>query len=559
MKVTHSVLIVDDDLSFLDIVREILEAKGFEVETAASAREALSKAESCFYNVAILDISLPDMEGTELLPQLLERHPDLVPIMLTGHSTRENAIQSLNRGAFAYLEKPLDPGHLLSVMAQGLEKQKLIFENRNLLEMTLQRNREITALNRRAVRLLNERAKMIEDLEQRNREVSVLLSVAMAISRSLELDRIIDAALEGLMEPLEIDCGYLQLVEESKLMLKGHRGCGPGILQKLGQETLGEGLSGQVIMTGQPLIVPDLSVEGRSSLAFLLRADLYSWAGIPLTVEQEVIGVLGVAARLKYYFSKREIELLKAIAGQIAIAVNNARLYQARQDDLHRLQEAYLGIAHTLVRAAEAHEPFGQGHSDRVALLSRRIAAEMGLPPEKVNEIELGALLHEIGKVAVPNHILRKPKEERTPEEHEVYRSHVTRGVELLGSLPLLKGVLSCIECHHERWDGSGYPRGLKGDSIPLEARIVAVADAFDALTSERPWSSALSREEAIQLIKENAGIKWDPDVVEHFLKLILNGQLRYEFLDLPNARQTGQDESISSLGKVKHAQGIGN
>ena len=152
----NSILVVDDDTDFLAIVERILRAKGYEVETTPSAKEAISRAKRHFYNIAILDISLPDIEGTELLAILLQMHPDMIAIMLTGYSSVQNAMQSLNRGAFAYLEKPLAPDHLLSEIGRGLEKQRLVLLNRRLMG----------------------------ELEQRNRETNILLAVSQSVSQS---------------------------------------------------------------------------------------------------------------------------------------------------------------------------------------------------------------------------------------------------------------------------------------------------------------------------------------------------------------------------------------
>jgi len=167
MEDRESILVVDDDLYFLEVIKRILRAKGYEADTVPSAGDAIARTEERFYNAAILDISLPDADGTELLSTLLGIHPDMIAIMLTGNSSVQNAMQSLNRGAFAYLEKPLDPDHLLSVMNQGLEKQRLIFENR----------------------------KLMAELEQHNRETGILLNVSQAVSQSLDLQQIIASAL----------------------------------------------------------------------------------------------------------------------------------------------------------------------------------------------------------------------------------------------------------------------------------------------------------------------------------------------------------------------------
>src|SRR4030042_1182330 len=141
MKNKESILVVDDDLDFLGIIRKIMENKGYKTSTVPSASEALSLLEKQFYNAVILDISLPDADGTELLPKILELHPYILAIMLTGHSSVKNAVESLNRGAFAYLEKPLNPENLLSVINRGMEKQLLVFENRQLMDELDRHNR----------------------------------------------------------------------------------------------------------------------------------------------------------------------------------------------------------------------------------------------------------------------------------------------------------------------------------------------------------------------------------------------------------------------------------
>jgi len=205
VKDKESILVVDDDPGFLQIARAILQTKGYEVEVTPSAAGAISIVKQRLYNVAILDISLPDIEGTELLSTLLEIRPDMMAIMLTGHSSVQNAVQSLNRGAFAYLEKPLDPEYLLSVIARGLEKQRLVFENRHLLE----------------------------EQERHNRETGILLAVSQGVSQSLDLQQIIDSALEKVAESMDIDADYVYLFENDHLVLKGCCGFTPQVAEEM--------------------------------------------------------------------------------------------------------------------------------------------------------------------------------------------------------------------------------------------------------------------------------------------------------------------------------------
>jgi len=301
MKIKESILIIDDDLDFLDIMKRILENKGYEAAAAPSGSEAISLLKGRFYNAVILDISLPDMDGTELLPVLLDIHPDMSVIMLTGHSSVQNAIKSLNLGAFAYLEKPVDTENLLSVISRGLEKQRLIMENR----------------------------KLMEELEQRNRITNTLLGVSQAVSQSLDLQQIIDSALERVGKTTGIDAGFVYLHENGRLVLRGHRGLSPRLAKEMDIEVEnGDGVIGRILEQAKSVILDDISTTADTSLAFLTDGGYQSFAGVPLTILGESIGIMGVATRAEYHFTSRDIQLFTGIAREISIAVRNAQLYE---------------------------------------------------------------------------------------------------------------------------------------------------------------------------------------------------------------------------------------
>jgi len=268
MEVNESVLVVDDDLDFLEIISRILGSKGYEVGTAPSASEAISRLRERFYNAAILDISLPDAHGTELLSSIVEIHPDIIAIMLTGHSSLQNAVESLNRGAFAYLEKPLDPENLLSVISRGLEKQRLVMENRQL----------------------------IEELERHNRITDTLLNVSQAVSQSLDLQKIIDSALGRVAQSTGLEANFVYLNENDHLSLKGHHGLSKRIVQAMPKEAGKDGgVIGRIFGEAKPEIIEELTEDAESDLAFLIDGGYHSFAGVPLTILGESIGILGAA------------------------------------------------------------------------------------------------------------------------------------------------------------------------------------------------------------------------------------------------------------------------
>ncbi len=298
MKDKNRILVVDDDLGFLAVIKRILVVKGYEVETAPLASEAIAKAKERFYHAAILDISLPDTDGTELLSTLIKIHPDIIAIMLTGYSSVQNAMQSLNRGAFAYLEKPLDPEHLLSIIEQGLEKQRLIFENR----------------------------KLMEELAQRNHETSILLDVSQAVAQSLDLTQIIDSALDKVIKAIQVDAGYVHLIENGRLVLYGHQGLTPHTVEEIKSIESDKSISMRIHRQAEPIIINKIDTE--PSLASLCKEGYQSYAGVPLTIVGDCIGVIGVATLLKHDFTSKEVELLAAIGKEISIAVQNAQLYE---------------------------------------------------------------------------------------------------------------------------------------------------------------------------------------------------------------------------------------
>jgi len=327
MKANESILVVDDDRDFLDIIRQILEKKGYKIITAPSASEALSLLKKNFYNAAILDISLPDANGTELLSSILELHPDTVAIMLTGHSSVNNAVQSLNRGAFAYLEKPVDPENLLTVINRGMEKQRLVFENRQL----------------------------VNELERHNHVTNTLLSVSQAVAQTLDLQKIIDSALEKVAACTGVEVNFVYLRDKDHLKFMGHHGLPMKTIRDIPKEVRGtEGIFSNLIEQSGPIIIEDLSKADEPDLKFLKKAGYRSFAAVPLTILGKNIGVLGIATDFNQIFSPNNIDLLTGIGREIAIAVRNAQLYEEASSakalrELDTMRTAFLAnVSHEL-------------------------------------------------------------------------------------------------------------------------------------------------------------------------------------------------------------------
>lgn len=244
--------------------------------------------------------------------------------------------------------------------------------------------------------------------------------------------------------------------------------------------------------------------------------------GMPLTVMEETVGFI-----IFFKFDKSPIKdevkhFIKNVAKSIAISVEIKKLINDLEEKLKREKELTDKIVKSLVRGIEIRDSYTRGHSERVAFFAKRIAESMGLKKEEVNAIYVAGLLHDIGKIGIPDSILLKPGK-LSEEEYEIIKFHPVLSYELLKHIDVLKNSLPGIKYHHERWNGSGYPEGLKGREIPLQARILAVVDSFDAMTSDRIYRKGIPKAQAIAELRNLSGKYYDPEVVENALYILLN------------------------------------
>ena len=285
---------------------------------------------------------------------------------------------------------------------------------------------------------------------------------------------------------------------------------------------IGEGYAGQAALQKSLVTVHDLD----SRKTDFLRSPTFSqekfvdYFGIPLIAKNKVEGVLEVFLRRPFEPAPEWLDFLDALAGQAAIAIDNATLFTDLQDSNQNLLVAYDDTIVGWSLALDMRDKETEGHTRRVTELTLQLAREMGLSPESLVHIRRGALLHDIGKMGVPDAILNKPGK-LDEQEWEIMRSHPVKAFEMLDNIDYLRPALEIPFAHHEKWDGSGYPLGLKGTDIPLPARIFAVVDVYDALTSDRPYRKAWSREQALEYIADQSGTHFDPDVAKKFLILI--------------------------------------
>jgi putative nucleotidyltransferase with HDIG domain len=283
---------------------------------------------------------------------------------------------------------------------------------------------------------------------------------------------------------------------------------------------------------GEPVVVEDcheaeMTAEER---AVCRERDLRSILYVPVLISDSAVGafIVGSTGEDVRTFTETDVDLCRALSHEIGLALANARLCESLLRSHEELEWAYDATLEGWSLALEMRDDETQGHALRVSTMTVDLARRMGMTETDLVHVRRGALLHDIGKMVVPDAILHKPGP-LSEEEWEIMKRHPENGRAFLSKIPYLAPALDIPFCHHECWDGSGYPRGLASEAIPLSARIFAVIDAFDALTSDRPYRPAWSEEATLAYIQSRAGTHFDPLVVTEFLRMLTGDEgLKY-------------------------------
>jgi len=285
---------------------------------------------------------------------------------------------------------------------------------------------------------------------------------------------------------------------------------------------LGQGQAGKAALERRIIRIADLNDPevkfSNKNLTFEER--FISYVAVPLMAKGEVKGVLEIFQRSPLELDDDWMSFLEMLAGQAALAIDNALLFEGLEKVNIELTMAYDATIEGWSQALELRDQETQGHSVRVLDLTLGLSAELGISSKDLQDIRRGVLLHDIGKMGIPDSILHKPGK-LTDEEWEIMHKHPKYAYDMLSPIAYLRNSLDIPYCHHEKWDGSGYPRGLSGETIPIAARVFAIVDVFDALTSNRPYREAWSKEKTLEYIRGQSGTHFDPRLVEVFLKFI--------------------------------------
>lgn len=382
-------------------------------------------------------------------------------------------------------------------------------------------------LDEREIRLLND---FVEDAfgvlknfdmrlieKQQVNELKTLYEVSKIIAGSIELDQLLDNIMAMATKVMNSETSSVLLLDEAtnELTFQIAQGEKGAEVKRLIRLKVGQGIAGWVAQTGENCVVPDTSKdprfykEGDEKTKFVTK----SLICVPLKHNDKIIGVLEVLNRKgDIPFNTHDMELLELIAAQCASPIVNAKLYQ-------NIRNLYKSTLKVLANALDAKDSYTHGHSQRVAEYSLAIACELGLSAKEKDDLEFAALLHDIGKIGIRDNILCKPGK-LTDEEFKIIQMHPVMSAQILEPIEFLSDKIPIVKHHHERYDGRGYPSKLSKDEIPFGARIICVADTFDAMTSNRSYRKGLPAEVALEELKRCSGAQFDPVMVEAFLKV---------------------------------------
>ncbi len=368
------------------------------------------------------------------------------------------------------------------------------------------------------------RVTLYEDTKRRLERVMALRTLNLAVSGDIDLNILFEVLLDQVTDHFGVDAANVLLLNPENLEFV--YAVGRGFITKQGKDgalSCENVLAGEALLKRQKVFVPVLAKDNRISETcqkVIKEENLVSYLALPLIAKGEAKGVLELFSREETGLEDEWLNFMEALAADTAMAVDHAQLFGSLQRSNEELKAAYDATIWGWSNALELRDKETQGHSERVVELTVRLAQRLGVWEGDLPALRRGAILHDIGKMGVPDSILLKP-EPLSLDEWKTMSRHPEFARQMLSSIPFLQNSLDIPYCHHERWDGSGYPRGLKGEEIPLAARIFSVVDVWDALTSDRPYRDAWSREKAFDYITKNSGHLFESHVVDVFIKMM--------------------------------------
>jgi len=493
------VMVVDDEATICDTLQQFLQSLGIhDVRTAGNGREALAFISQGIYDYVFLDLMMPEINGMEILRQINSAHQLTSVIIMTGYPTMDAVIKAMHNGASDFLVKPFRFQDV-KLSLERIQRLRDLMKRNWLLSQELEKKKEVEQLN--------------QELRKRIRHQTILYNIVDSLSQINRSENLYHHIVKQSLESCSAAKGCFLIYDQGEhsllaLAQQGLEGCCAGTQISLTQKRDGPATLDQSFIKayfGKPTTTA-------ISLEHTVRDN--GFIAVPFKIRKEPFGVLLVAGRAdEKGFDEEDEFILNFIAEKAALNIENIALYD-------NLRQSLMASLMSLVSAIEAKDAYTQQHSSRVTEYAIEIAREMGCSQDDLERLESSAPLHDIGKIGVSDGILNKP-DRLNEAEYAQIKSHPVIGENIVAPLGLDREELAIIRNHHERWDGGGYPDGLNKEKTPHLARILAVADAFDAMSVNRAYRQALPLTKCLQELRDESGSQFDPDVVNRAIPLL--------------------------------------
>jgi putative nucleotidyltransferase with HDIG domain len=493
------ILVVDDEECIRDIFKNYLTATtNYTVLTANDGLEALDIIKSEEIDCCFTDLSMPNLNGLKLA-QRINQHDNTIPVVvMTGYPSMDNAIETLKNGVADFLTKPFKMNQILPTINRVMTSRSHFVEN-ILLKEEAEKSRKLIKIN--------------QELQEKLKEVGTINLIFQNLDQattSQDLFKIL-VNLSGKITPCDEAhfCFFTQGMKDYEIIASFFRDQNK---KKSDAIVIEKKIAKKVANDGMPFLIRGNNGNG----------DIIA---IPLKIRSSIFGILtSIIKNGTHCFSEKDLYFLNLLVEKASFLIENLALYENIYDNLFSTLYAF-------VETIEARDPYTKQHSVNVSAYAMSIAKAYGCSQDEIAKLNVSGNLHDIGKIGIPDSIILKPGR-LTDEEYEIIKKHPVIGSNIIGHFGMWTDEQSIIRHHHERFDGKGYPDGLKGEEIPFLARILSVADVYDALTTDRSYRRKMPDHVAVKIIRENAGTQFDPKIVNIFLKLQKEGKIKTQLSD---------------------------
>ena len=487
------ILVVDDEECILDIFKSYFEsAPDYTLLTASDGLEAFEIIKSDQINCCFTDLAMPRLDGLELARRIYQYDSTIPVVVMTGYPSLDIAIETLKNGVVDFITKPFNMEQILPTISKVISARSAFVENM-LLKEEVQKSKKLININ-------NELTRKIKEIETIN---LILQDLDQARSSRDIFKKLV--SLSGKITPCDEAhfCFFTQEMKNYEIITSFYK---DGCIADDDSEIIEKEMIEKIAADGIPYLIKRKNSEGNI-------------IAIPLKIRSRVFGILvSIINSESQCFSEKDIYFLNFLLEKASFSIENLALYE-------NIYENLFSTLYAFVETIEARDPYTKQHSASVSGYAMSIAREKGCSQEEIAKLDISGNLHDIGKIGIPDSILLKPGK-LTNDEFEIIKKHPVIGSNIIGHLGMWTDEQGIIRHHHERFDGTGYPDRLKGKEIPFLARILSVADVYDALTTDRSYRHRMSKKVAAEMIKENSGTQFDPEIVDIFYKLHSKGLL---------------------------------